>query len=370
MEPIRDDQLLAALDSLRPRPRPGFAAELDARVAGGFPRRSRLRAFSLAGMKRRLTALRPRQVLLPAGGLALAAIVAATVVVSQDSGSQSQSQEGGAFLNGYSGSEEPLSQPGPAESVPSSEAAAGASHDAAKSFDGSGPYVRSQHRAVERSAEMTLGTDPAGVGDAAAKVFGVVHAHRGIVLNSATSEGGAGEAAAEFELLIPSPRLGDALAAFSEIAEVRSRHEATLDITAPTVGTAERLEDSRARIDGLLAQLADADTEGERKAVEAELRGERGRAAALRAQLQRLDRRADLSRVSLSIESDEAPAGTEEGGAWGVGDALEDAGAILAASAAVLLLALAILGPIALVALLAWLAHRTYVRRARRQALG
>jgi hypothetical protein len=55
--------------------------------------------------------------------------------------------------------------------------------------------------------------------------------------------------------------------------------------------------------------------------------------------------------------------------AWGIGDALDDAGQILAVAAAVTVVALAILGPIALIALLAWLTHRAWVRRERRRIL-
>ena len=69
------------------------------------------------------------------------------------------------------------------------------------------------------------------------------------------------------------------LAAFSAIDEVRSRHEATADITKPTIATSEELRDSRARIDSLLAQLSTAEIESEREAIETELRGERRHAA-------------------------------------------------------------------------------------------
>jgi hypothetical protein len=407
MEPYRDDDLTAALSALRPAPRATFAAELDARVAAGFPRESRLGEFSPREAIDRLRALKPRQILLPAGAVALTAIVIATAVVSSgDSGSGEHQQ---ISLNS---AEERLSAPGPDLGAPrqtsksdssASESAGSAgggsvgtmyeteipsaagaalesSADAAKDTSAagnsgsvagsdSGTAFDANHRAVERSAEITLGTDPTEVGDAAAKVFDVVHANRGIVLSSSTSDGSAGEAGAEFELLIPSAKVGDAMAAFSAIAEVRSRHEATTDITAPTVGAAEHLEDSQARIDGLLTQLSEASTEGEREAVEAELRSERSRAAALRANLQNLERRANLSRVALRIESGEAGAAPGASGTWGAGDALDDAGRILAVAAAVTLVGLAIVGPIALIALLAWLAHRAWLRRARRQAL-
>ncbi|MGE0066871.1 MAG: DUF4349 domain-containing protein [Solirubrobacterales bacterium] len=399
MEPYRDDDLTAALSALRPAPRPAFAAELDARVAAGFPRESRLRAPSLDGLKERLRNLKPRQVLLPAGAFAITAIVVATAVVSSG-GSDSEMQLSMRLpeerLSAPTESSAPGSGVGAAGSgggqsstgndsagpqyeteVPAvttgaaEEYSAGGSGSANGAADaGNASAFDATHRAVERSAEITLGTEPAEVGDAAAKVFDVVHANRGVVLSSSTSDGSAGEASAEFELLIPSAKLGDAMAAFSGIAEVRSRHEATDDITAPTVSASEHLQDSQARIDSLLAQLAEAETEGEREAVEAELASERRRASGLRASLQNLERRANLSRVELRIESDEAGAAPDAGGSWGVGDALGDAGRILAVGAAVSLVGLAIVGPLALIALLAWLAHRAWIHRARRQALG
>jgi hypothetical protein len=228
--------------------------------------------------------------------------------------------------------------------------------------------VRSQNRAVERNAELVLGADPADVGDDAADVFEAVHAHDGIVLRSSTREGEPGVAGARFELLIPSAKLGDALAALSGIDEVRSRHEATNDITAPTVTTGELLQDSQARVDSLLDQLAAAETESEREAVETELAQERRHRARLRTQLQHLERRADFSRVLVRIETG-GPEEPSSGGAWGIDDAMDDAGQILAVAAAVAVVALAILGPIALIALLAWLAHRAWIRRERRRVL-
>ncbi len=401
MEPYRDDDLTAALSTLRPEPRPAFAAELDARVAAGFPRKSRLGEFSPLETFDRLRALKPRQVLLPAGAFALTAIVVATVVVAQGSSSSSDSGElslgkpdsarlseeaaapqraGTASGVGQPSEVDQSSGAGEAEAEYETEATelpsgasgaadAGAAAGGAADRNPGFAAGRSQ-RAVERSAEITLGTDPAGVGDAAAKVFDTVHAYRGVVLSSSIDDGATDSASAEFELLIPSGKLGDAMAAFSGIAEVRSRHEATDDITAPTVSATERLQDSQARIDSLLAQLAAAETEGEREAVEAELATERRRAAGLRADLQNLDRRANLSRVELRIESGEEGAAPDAGGSWGIGDALGDAGRILAVGAAVSLVGLAIVGPIALIALFAWLAHRAWLRRARRHALG
>jgi hypothetical protein len=406
MEPYRDDQdLIAELRALRPEPRQEFKAELDERAAAGFPRRSARASSPLAGLFARLRSLPPRRLALSAGATALAAIAAATVVVAvsepktdstslarlspnehfaspansphatdgADSvGSPSLRTEkfgSGGDSSGIQYSEAPPVSTGAASPETSSSSTAGST--GIEYHDSTGPYAsKVGHRDVERSAEMALGADPDEVAGDAAEVFDAVHAANGIVLSSSVNGGAEGDAGARFELLIPAAKLSDALADFSAIDTVVSRHEATDDITAPTVRIGEHLRDSRATIDGLLVQLAGADTDEERAEVEVELRAERRHAASLRSQASKLDRRANLSRVSLRIVTDTASTSSDNGGgSWGVDDALGDAGHILAIAAGVTIVGLAVLGPIALIALLAWLANRARLRRARERAL-
>jgi hypothetical protein len=366
METPRDDQLAAELRAMRPTPRPEFAAKLDERAAASFPRRTRLPRlrFSLPSLR----------VLIPAGALAVVAIVVVSAIVANNE-TGTESGSGGALLSDVqkfesgSGPESPRPVERDAEVSKSSVGESSASAGAVE-FEPFSEDVPAQihTRAVERSAELVLAASPADVADDSSKIFEAVHTHDGIVMRSSTREGKPGEAAARFELLIPSAKLSDALAALSGIDEVRSRHEATDDITAPTVDTAELLRDSKARIDSLLAQLEAAETEGEREAVEAELRQERHHRARLQGSLQHLEHRASYSRVLVRIETGGADE-SSGGGTWGVGDAMNDAGKILAVAAAVTVIALAILGPIALLALLAWLAHRAWLRRERRRVL-
>jgi hypothetical protein len=235
-----------------------------------------------------------------------------------------------------------------------------------------GPATTRGHRDIERSASIVLGTKPGEVAGAAAKVYAAVHAANGVVLTSSVESGRAGPTGASFSLLIPSRKLDDALAEFSKIAEVRSRHDATNDITAPTVGVTEELRDSNASIEGLLKELGDVETEAERESVEARLREERRRHAGIRASLEHLHKRASMSEVSLRIVTNHG-AGvvppSKDGSGWSVGDALHDAGHILTVAAGVLLIALAILAPIALIALLFWSLNRFRVRRLRERAL-
>lgn len=414
MEPFKDDNDLAAeLRALRPEPGPEFTAELDEGAAAGFPRRSARSGSPLSGLLARLRALPPRRLALSAGAAALATVAIGTAVVavnepSTDPASLAQlsprEHAGGGHLNGFSqrqaaklspaepneessgimyGGEIPSvvgSTAAPSKSSSSESAGGAASAGESTSrltqgnsnayYDGSGPYAsKAHHRNVEHSAEMVLGADPSAIAGDAAKVFDAVHAANGIVLSSSVTGGAAGDAGARFDLLIPAAKLGDALADFSAIDTVVSRHEATDDITAPTVRVGEHLRDSRATIDGLLVQLAGADSDEERAEVEVKLSAERRHAAALRSQAAKLSRRANLSRVSLRIETGAGATAPDEDGSWGAGDALNEAGHILGIAAGVAIVGLAILAPLSLIALLAWLANRARIRRSRERAL-
>jgi Domain of unknown function (DUF4349) len=236
------------------------------------------------------------------------------------------------------------------------------------------PKVKSAGgRDVERSSYIVLGTKPGEVAGAAAKVYEAVHAANGFVLSSSVQSGTTGATGASFELSIPTRKVDDALAAISSIAEVRERHDATNDITAPTVSAAEELADSSAAIEGLLKQLADVETEAEQESVEARLREERRHHAAIRASLDHLHQRASMSEVSVRIVTNHGAGVTppsNDKGEWGVGDALHSAGHILTIAAGVVVIGLAILAPFALIGLLIWAANRFRVRRLRERTLG
>jgi hypothetical protein len=407
MDRFDDDTLLAELRELRPTPRPEFSAELDEWAAAGFPRRdSRASAgpfAKLADHLRDLRAKSARQWLVPAVGLAITVLAVAGVVVavSGNSGSsselmtsattssessggavESESAEAGGEEAGEAVEEAPEAEgtmhsgavAGGAEEEQAEEAPAEA--ESSTGFQATGTTGKLKirgHRDIERSASIVLGTKPGEVAGAASKVYSAVHAANGVVLNSSVESGRAGPTGASFSLLIPSRKLDDALAEFSKIAEVRSRHDATNDITAPTVGVTEELRDSNASIEGLLKELGSVETEAERESVEARLREERRHHAAIRASLEHLHKRASMSEVSLRIVTNHGagvvPAGKDDSG-WSVGDALHDAGHILTVAAGVLLIALAILAPIALIALLLWSVNRFRVRRLRERALG
>jgi hypothetical protein len=295
-----------------------------------------------------------------------------------EEGGAEMSEGGGAEAGGGEAPSEAMGAPAPPRHAEAESGAAGGRASKERVFETELPSVKSSAgaaagRDIERSAYVVLGTKPAEVAGAAAKVYQAVHAANGIVLHSQVQSGSSGATGAYFELLIPSVKLDDALSSFSQIAEVRERHDATNDITAPTVGAAEELRDSNATIEGLLKELGDVETEAERESVEARLREERRHHAAIRARLDHLDKRASMSEVTVRIVTDHGAGVTppsKDDGSWGVGDALHDAGHILTIAAGVALIGLAVLGPIALILLAFWLANRFRVRRLRERTLG
>jgi Domain of unknown function (DUF4349) len=347
------DELAVALAELRPTPDEDFARALDERAAAGFPRRSRLRRLLPAGPGRRLRVPRPRQIAFVSGAAALVAIAIATALVTSN-GSNSESIAGRLDSEKRSGG------------VHFSEAppAALGSEGTGSSSAGVEPLLAQSDRDIERSAQVTLLAAPGDVAADSAEVFAAVHDAHGIVLRSRTRQGSSGGVGATFHLLIPSARLGDALAAISGIDEVGSRNDATADITAPTVAVGKRLHSVHARIDALRSELGSVETGAEREALETQIRKLRRDARTLQAQLDRLHKRARYSHLTVRIAT-----GASSGSTWGIGDAFHDAGRILAVAAGVTLVGLAVLAPIALLLLLAWLARRAWLRRARNRAL-
>jgi hypothetical protein len=385
--------LIAELREMRPSPHPAFAAELDERVAAGFPRRSASKR--LLAWTERLRSLPPRRALVPVVGVVVVALAVATVVAlggnSDDGkgGSAAENQfafeaatgkpvRGGAEdFNGsdaYAGETTHLvGEPAEAHATASTHLAHGkvvygTSAAASESLENRSSSFRplARHRAVERGAQLALAASPGDVESDASQVSATVHRFHGIVMRSNTTEGR--HAGAYFSLLIPGAKVGDALDALSRIDRVSSREESSADITAPTVTVSDRLKESEARVESLLGQLAATETEAGREAVEAELASERRHATTQRERLARLHRRANFSSVEVRIET--ARDGASGGGSWGVDNALHDAGRVLSAAAGVLLIALAVLGPIALIAFLVWLARRAWLAQARRRALG
>jgi Domain of unknown function (DUF4349) len=170
----------------------------------------------------------------------------------------------------------------------------------------------------ERSASLGLSTEPGSVDEVADGAVDVTDRYDGIVASSQVTTQGGGAGRANFDLRIPTQNLQAALADLSDLAHVTSRDEGTLDITAPFVSAEERYADAKATVDGLLDQLANADSPTETAAISEQLRIARQELAAARSELASLKQRATFSRVSVTVVGD------GDGGGWLIGDAADD----------------------------------------------
>jgi hypothetical protein len=325
-------ELARLVRDARPRPREAFTAALDARVAAGFPREKKQR--------RRLPSLPRPRVLYPALGLAATAIVAlvlATSLLGSGAGTGTPSDIRPA--------DHALVEPTP--TTPRGESVV-------------------PQRKVERSALLDLAT---GAGDLDRVADGVVRAtdaSGGFVASSQVDAGATG-GTAHFDLRVPTDRLDATLAALSRLGHVRSRSQSTDDVTGAVVSARERLSDAKAERRALLRALGRARTSTQAEAIRARLRLARTEIASARGDLHALGRRTAFSSVSVTLSA--RGGGTSGGGSFGPGDALNDAIRILGAVAGGLLVALAVLLPVAALVALVWLGARTLRRRSRERAL-
>jgi uncharacterized protein DUF4349 len=217
-------------------------------------------------------------------------------------------------------------------------------------------------RVQERSASLSLSTDPGNVDDVSDGVVDVTDRYDGIVASSQVSTTG-GSGRASFDLRIPTRNLQAALADLSDLAHVSSRNEGTLDITSSFVGAEERFADAKAAVDRLLDQLAHADSPAEVAAIREQLRLARQELAAARAQLADLKQRADFSRLSVTV------LGNGDGGSWSIGDGADDAVSVLEALGGAALIVLAVVVPLAVLVAIGWAGSRILIRRRREAPL-
>jgi hypothetical protein len=358
---------------------PGFAARLEHQVAEGFP-------DSAESPARRVS---PRRwMLLPAVGSLAAVLVGVVVVLGQGNGSDTatfadkttaaevqQERSGAGAASGATSDTATAttgSAPLAATPAPSASKAIAPGEPSPVPRDRSGsatPIAPAKERKVERSADLALRVPTSKLSSTSDGVIRTVDRFGGIVASSSIgSDDTSGEAT--FDLRIPTDRLDDALAALSKLGHVSDRRQNLADITGSFTSAQDRLSDARAERRGLLRALGRASTQQQIDSLRARLRNVRSQIARLNGELDALRRRADLSRVSVTIRGDGSQSDEEVGGgSWSPGDAARDAVRVLEVIAGVTLIALAIAAPLALFAALAAVGVRIGRRRRREAAL-
>jgi Domain of unknown function (DUF4349) len=362
-------QLAVALRDERAIPDPAFTRTLDARVERGFPRAA----------KQRWRGIKLPRVPLPALGVAASVLLVIVVAVSVPKGGGESASSGGGGASSTATTEQAPSDTGSEPSVaakraPSTSGGSSATSDSATPPSAAiAPLAPSSpgadgrtHRSVERSAELVLAAPPREIDRAAAEILRVTDDLGGYVVSSTVSSGSSGE----FQLRVPERRLQDALSRLSRVAKVRERTQGAQDITGAVVSARSRLEDARTERRSLLRQLAKATTPNQTASIRARLRLVSGQIAADKRDLAHVRTRATRSTIAVTLLADRRAAGGSGGSeGWTPRDALDVAVQILEFIAGALLVALAVLVPLGLVALLVWLAARQAAQRRRERAL-
>jgi hypothetical protein len=321
------------LQEITPVPDPAFVADMESRMRSGFqPKR-----------KRRLPSLAPR----PLVAVGATALLAGLVVIS---------------LSG-----DDHNPPAP-QAV--SEMAAPAVTDRAfapPSAGGGAIAPGTEVRRIERSAQLTLASDPDEFDRIADAIFRVADGHDGFVLQSSLSQGEddlSGGSFGSFDLRVPTTELQPALNELSALATVRARSESGTDVTGSFVSTRDRLRTARALRASLLRRLELATTDTAANAIQRRLEIVGSRITRLRGQLRDVRQRTEFATIFVELVDENADAVT-----GATDEAVDDAVGSLEDILNFLIRAVGILLPLALVAGIGWLIVTRVRRRARERAL-
>ena len=405
LEPLAE--LARALSEERVDAEPGFAADLDQRVADGFPRPGQLAgSHRLAELRKKLTAVPPRRILARgrsrghrAGGRRrddqperrdlgwrrrrdLQRAAGARPARGGDAG---PAERRGGGQRRCAGARD-LQGDGRATGLRSTP---GASAACGEAFGFSAAAARRPRRQLQRNAadvplskrkvarrvDLALSTSPERFRTAADGVLDVVRDHRGYVLRSSVS-GGDPDAPrsrlghASFTLRIPARELSAALGDLSDLGHVVSRTDGRVDITSRFVSAQKRIAALEETRQNLLRQLAEAVTLTEQESIRRRLEIVEAQLTAAEEDLGAAQRRVQLvprQRHDRRRPRPQPTATTPVGGASATPS--DDAGKVLSVTAGVLLISVAVLGPLAILAALIWLATRALARLRRERAL-
>jgi len=334
--------LAVALAADAPTARPGFKKELRERVEAGFPRerRFRLPLVPRNGVSRRK--------LMPALAVATCAVVAVSVV-GLNQGEEQQAAEPASLGDG-AGEQAPNSTAAPSPVPPTDRS-----------------FAPGRERRIERSARMSLQAPQDRLERVGKGIVDTAERYRGYVLSSSLGTG-EDEGGGTYELRVPSADLPGALRDLGRLGTVRSQSQSGQDVTAGFVSASDRLQSARAERRSLLRRLERSGSDTRTEALRRQLDLNARQISGLRDQVRDLRVRTDYAAVSVTLTSREDQDGGAGAGGDGLGSAVDDAVGSLSDSVELLVRALGVAIPAGVLALLAWLAHRT-VRRRRREAI-
>lgn len=365
-------ELALLLADDRPGVDPVFAHTLDQRVAGRFGGAERKPDGSSG---------RSRWSGWMAGGVAATLVAAAVVLVifipglsgskSSSSASSSAAFSGAATSSSSSSGATHELSPAPSRSASGSDAGAASSTAAAP--DANTPSPPSNGRKTIQSAQLQLSTSSGHVDDVAQEAFDVVGQENGIVNRSSVTQTGGSDGSAFMQLSVPSSALAQTMTKLSQLshAHVSSRTDNSQDVNNTYVKAKRRLADAQALRTSLLKQLANAFTTEQVDSLKAQIRDVERTISSDESALAALNHRIAFSNISLTISAGAEPQPVPSGhsGGFTIRKAVHDAGRVLVVVAGVMLIALAVLLPVAALAALAWWVGGMLTHRRRERAL-
>jgi hypothetical protein len=224
-----------------------------------------------------------------------------------------------------------------------------------------------------QSAQLQLTAPWRRIDQVAEELYRAVGELNGIVKSSQVNQSAA-NSYANFELSIPTQNLQQAMTELSTLAyaHVVSRTDQTQDVNDQYLNEKRALADARALRTSLLKQLASATTTAQIDSMTARIHDAEASIASDEATLNALNGKLSYSSLSVQINAGDVifgPVAQPSSGGFTLGKAAHDAKRVLIVAAGVLLIALAVLVPLGLIALIAWRIALSVRRSGRERAL-
>jgi hypothetical protein len=222
-------------------------------------------------------------------------------------------------------------------------------------------------RAQRYSAQLTLAVkDVDGLSDATQKALQITRDLGGYVVSVsyATSDTGV----SSLTLKVPTANVQDALVRLTGLGKIVSQQVQIDDLQGQVDELTKRETALRGQIARLSARLAATDLDAETRAtLEARRDAARAELARVRTTRAQVNAEARYATIQLTLQTPQSAVDPATPSRWD--DAVDRGVGILAVEAMVVLYALVIVGPLAVLALLAWLGRRGLRRRQNEQLL-
>jgi hypothetical protein len=228
------------------------------------------------------------------------------------------------------------------------------------------PAAPAAQRRQQRSASVSLSAAPAMLQTVSDSIARLAERSGGFVQSSHVQIQRGSSSEATLTLSLPSARLDAALAAIGRLAPVLDESRSLQDITGAFDAAHQRLADALAERDALLRALAKASTEAQIAGLRERLSHVRRTIAAEQSSLRAVTTQASTSEVEVSVIGN-ATASAE---GLTLHRGLKDAGHVLLVALVALLIAGAVLVPLAILCAALFIARRLWLRHVRERALG